>query len=114
MSVCKYLILLLCAPLSVVEDDRHDGDVLPDAGQHLVQAHSPSAIPDIGQTGPVRLGHFGPDGRGEGVAAVAEAHGAEEAVRLVEPQVAVGHGADVADVGGDHCVLQEGREQKMD
>ena len=100
-----HLVLLLGPPLAVVEHHRGHRDVLAHAGQGLAEAHAPGAVAHIGDGRAPRFRHLGADGRGEGVAAVAEAHGGEEALRLFEAQIAVGHRTDVADVGGHHGVL---------
>ena len=51
--------------------------------------------------------YLGSHGAGECVSAVPEAHRREERPGLVESEVAVGHVADVADVGGHHSVLEQ-------
>ena len=57
------LVLLLRAPLAVVEHDRGHRDVLAHAGQDLVEAHAPGAVADIGDRRAVRGRHLGADDR---------------------------------------------------
>ena len=47
--VIAHLVLLLRPPLPVVEDDCDGRDILPDAGQHLIEGHPPRAVADVGQ-----------------------------------------------------------------
>ena len=54
-----YLILLLSAPLPVVEDDRDGRNIFSHASQHLVEAHAPSAVADVSDTRAKRGSNFG-------------------------------------------------------
>ena len=54
-----YLILLLSAPLPVVEDDRDGRNIFSHASQHLVEAHAPSAVADVSDTRAMRGSTFG-------------------------------------------------------
>ncbi len=98
------LVLLLRAPLAVVEHHRRHRDVVAHAGHDLAHAHAPGAVAGIADGRAVRRRHLGADDGRQGVAAVAEAHRREEAARPLEAQVAVRHAVDVADVGGHHHV----------
>ena len=106
------LVLLLRAPLLVVEDTGDDGEVFLDRGHDLVQAHAPRAVADDraqGVQGPRlwRRGRPGTRSRScrnrapAGTSAGLEAH------------VGVRHRADVADVGGDDGVVGQGRGQLL-
>src|SRR5579872_3547610 len=46
-----HVILLLRAPLAVVEDDRRDTDLLARAGQQLIEADAPGAVSHVGERG---------------------------------------------------------------
>ncbi len=91
-----------------MEHHGGDGNVVAHAGHGFHQAHAPGAVAGVGDRGPVGRGHLRADDGRKRVAAVAPAHGGEEAARLLEAQVAVGDRVDVADVGGDHHVLGHG------
>src|SRR5207302_4837123 len=68
------MVLLLGAPLAIVEYDRGDRDVFANAGLELAEAHAPRAIADIRDRGTIGCSHLGADNRRERIAAVAEAH----------------------------------------
>ena len=102
------LVLFLRPPLSVVEDDGCDRNVLAYASQRFLQAHPPCSVADIGDSRTLRTGDLRADGGGKGVSAVAETHGSEETLRLVKAQVGVGDRTDVADIGCDHGVFGHG------
>jgi hypothetical protein len=99
------VVLLLGAPLLVVEEAHGDADLFTRAGQQLVERDAPCAIADIGERRTVRRGELAADHRRERVAAIAEHHRTEHRARLLEFQVAVGDLADVADVGRHHRVV---------
>src|SRR5690606_29103702 len=95
-------------PLPIMENHGGDRNVVAHASHDFGHAHAPGTVPRIGDGGAIGRGHFRADDGGKGVAAVAPAHGREEAARPFEAQIAVGHRVDVADVGGDHGVLGHG------
>ena len=96
------VILLLRAPLAVVEYHRGDGDALAHAGLQFAEAHAPGAVADVGDRRAVGRGDLGADDGRESVAAIAETHGREHRPGLLEAKVGIGHRADIADVGGHH------------
>src|SRR5699024_215067 len=103
-----HLVLLLGAPLAVVEDHGGDRNVVTHAGENLDHAHGPGAVAGVSNGATFRRRGLGTNNGGQRVTAVAEAHRGEQAARFLEAQVAVGHGVDVTDVGGDHDVLGHG------
>jgi len=108
VSEPKDLVLLLCAPLTIVEDNGSGGDFFTDASEDFVQTHSPSTVSDVGERGSLRAGDLGTDGSGEGVSTVTVGHGSEHGgLFVVEAEVGVGDGADVTDIRGDHGVFGE-------
>ena len=67
------LVLLLRAPLLVVEDAGDHRQLLLARGHHLVQAHAPGAVADDREHRPVRRRDLGAERRRIGKAAVTEA-----------------------------------------
>src|SRR5690606_26316551 len=105
------LVLLLGAPLAIVEHHRGDRDFLARAGQQFLETHAPGAIAHVGDRRPVGAAQLGADQGGQRIAAVAEAHGGQHRIRLPEAQIAVGYRADIADVGRHHHMVRHGALQ---
>ena len=85
-----------------MEHDCRDGDVVANGGHDLGHAHGPGAVASVGNGRTIRSCLLGADDGWQCVAAVAPAHGGEEAAWFLEAQVAVGYRVDVADIGGHH------------
>src|SRR5215472_15181669 len=68
------VILLLGAPLAVVENDRRHAELLARAGEELVEADAPGAVADVGESRALGGRDLGAADDRKGVAAVAEAH----------------------------------------
>ena len=110
-TVEVHLVLLFRAPLAVMEHHRRHRNALAHAGQQFLEAHAPGAVAHIGHGRTIGPAQLGADQRRQRVAAVAEAHGRQHGIRFVEAQIAVGHRADIADVGGHHHMLGHGQFQ---
>src|SRR5690606_31272514 len=74
-----HLVLLLRTPLAVVEYHGRHGDVVSYTGHDFAHAHAPGSVARIGHGRTVRCRDLGANDGREGVAAVAPAHGGEEA-----------------------------------
>ncbi len=101
-----HLVLFLSTPLVVVKNDGNGWDVFTDASQHFVQAHAPGPVSDVGNAGPFWGRDFGSHSTRKGIATITEAHGCEKGPRLVKTKVAVGYGADIANICGHHGILK--------
>src|SRR5690606_13088092 len=102
------LVLLLGAPLAVVEYHSRNRDVVAHAREDLDHAHGPGAVTGVGDGGTIRSSNLGTNDGGQRVATVAPAHGREHAAGTLETQIAVGHRVDVADVGRHHDIFGHG------
>lgn len=100
-----HLVFLLRPPLVVIEYDRDGRNGFANASQHFIEAHAPGSIADVGDAWPFWRPQLGPHGARESVAAIAEAHGRKKRPRFVKSQIAVGYGANVANVSGHHGIL---------
>src|SRR5690606_36534041 len=82
-----HLIFLFGTPLAIVKYHGGDGNIVAHAGHDFRHAHAPSAVAGIRNGGAMRRSHFGAYDGGQGVAAVAPAHGGEEAAWLFNAQI---------------------------